>query len=90
MARTRSLIFPPSIQWIYKWVDREVLRIPLKVTSELLKSLQEEHLLTPEEEYEEEYVLEAPDANERVCYLNLVGGLKWMSMYDILISKFGV
>lgn len=62
----------------------------MKVTSELLKSLQEEHLLTPEEEYEEEYVLEAPDANERVCYLNLEGGSKWMWMYNVMISKFGI
>ena len=47
-------------------------------------------MLTPEGEYKEEYILEAPNVDEKVCYLNLVGSPKWMSMYDILISKFGV
>ena len=91
MVRTRSLTFPPpSIHWIYKWVDCEVLKIPSKVTPEFLKSLREEHLLIPEGEYEEECVLEAPNADKRVCYLNLDGGLKWMTMYEVLISKFGI
>ena len=78
MVKKQSLIFPPAIPWIYKWVDPKVLRIPSRVSSKFLKSLQEEHMLTPEEEYEEEYILEAPNVNERVCYLNLVGGSKWM------------
>ena len=62
----------------------------MKLTPEFLKSLREEHLLTAEGEYEEEYVLEALDTNERVCYLNLEGCPKWMWMYNVLISKFDV
>ena len=90
MAKKQSLIFPTAISSIYWWVDLEVLGIPSKVTSTFLKSLHEEHLLTPEGEYEEEYVLEVPTADERVCYINLHGDPKWMWMYDVLISKFGV
>ena len=75
---------------IYKLVDHKVLGIPSKVTPEFLKSLWEEHLLTLEGEYKEEYVLEAPNVNETVCYLNLDGGLKWMWMYNVLISIFGI
>ena len=70
------LVFHSIIPLIYRWVDPEVLGIPSKVTSEVLKSLHEEHLLTPEGEYEEEYILEAPGADERVCYINLAGGLR--------------
>ena len=76
MAKKQSLVFPPAIPWIYKWIDLEVLKIPLKVTPEFLKLLREEHLLTQEGEYEEEFVLEALDINERVCYINLAGGPK--------------
>ena len=90
MARKQALVFSFAIPSVYRRVDPEVLGIPSKVTSEFLKSLCEEHLLTLEGEYEEEYILEAPCANERVCYLNLVGGSIWMWMYDVLISKFGV
>ena len=90
MAKKQSLILPTIIPSIYRWVDLEVLGIPSKVTSAFLKSLPEEHLLTPEGEYEEEYVLEASTAEERVCYINLHGGPRWMWMYDVLISKFGV
>ena len=90
MAKKQSLVFLAAIPSLYRWVDSEVLGIPSKVTSEFLKSLREEHLLTSEGEYEEEYYLEAPTANERVCYINLHSGLRWMWMYNVLISKFGV
>ena len=90
MAKKQSLVFPTAIPLIYRWVDSEVLGIPSKVTSAFLKLLREEHLLTPEGEYEEEYFLEAPTIDERVCYINLQGSPRWMWMYDVLISKFGV
>ena len=88
MAKKQSLVFPFVIPSLYHWVDSEVLGIPSKVTSEFLKSLREEHLLTLEGEYEEEYYLEAPFADKRVCYINLHGGSRWMWIYDVLISKF--
>ena len=69
MAKKQSLVFPVAIPSIYWWVDFEVLGIPSKVTSDFLKSLREEHLLTLEGEYEEEYYLEVPTADERVCYI---------------------
>ena len=69
-------IFPSTIPSIYRWVDLEVLGVPSRFTSKFLKSLCEKHLLTPKGEYEGEYILEAPTADERVCYINLVGGLR--------------
>ena len=90
MARKQSLIFLPSIHWIYKWIDLEVLGIPSKVCSEFLRSLREEHLITLEGKYEEDYILEVPHVDERVCYINHGRGLNWILMYDVLISKFGV
>ena len=87
MAKKHALIFPPTIPPIYRWVDPEVIGVPSSVTLEFLKSLHEEHLLTPEGE---EYILKAPSTNERVCYINLEGGSRWMWMYDVLISMFGV
>ena len=90
MAKKQSLVFPAVIPSMYRWVNSEVLGIPLKVTSAFLKSLCEEHLLTPEGEYEEEYYLEAPTTDERVCYINLHDGPRCMWMYDVLTSKFGV
>ena len=67
MARKpKSLVFPPSIPWIYRWVDPEVLGIPSAVTPEYLHHFREENLITPEGEYEEEYILEALGPNERV------------------------
>ena len=90
MAKKQSLVYSSAILPIYKWVDPKVLGIPSRLTSEFLKSLREEHLLTLEGEYEGEYILEEPDVDERVCYLNLAGGPRWMWMYDILVSKFSV
>ena len=90
MAKKQPLIFLSTIPSIYRWVDSEVLGIPSRVTSEFLKSSREKYLLTLEGKYEEEYVLEAPTTDERVCYINLHGGSRWMWMYDVLISKFGV
>ena len=90
MMRKQTPVFPSMISSIYRWVDPEVMGIPSRVTLEFLKSLREEHLLTSEGEYEGEYILEVSGADERVCYINLVGGPRWMWMYDILISKFGV
>ena len=90
MAKKQALIFPSVIPTIYRWVDLEVLGVLSRVTSEFLKSLHEEHLLTPEGEYEEEYFLEAPSVDQRVCYLNLEGGPRWMWMYNVIIAKFGV
>ena len=90
MANKQSLVFPVTIPLIYRWFDSEVLGIPSKVTSDFLKSLREEYLLTLEGEYEEEYYLEAFTADKRVCYINLHGGPRWMWLYDVFISKFGV
>ena len=87
MAKKHALIFSPTIPPIYRWVDPEVVGVPSSVTSEFLKSFREEHLLTSEGE---EYILKAPSTNERVCYINLEGGSRWMWMYDVLISMFGV
>ena len=58
--------------------------------SKFLRSLREENLITPEDEYEEDYIMEVSNVNKRVCYLNHRKGLNWMSMYDILISKIRV
>ena len=90
MVKKQMLVFSSVIPSIYGWVDPEVLGIPSRVTLEFLKSLCEEHLLTPKSKYEEEYILETPGADERVYYLNLVGNLRWMWMYDVLISMFDV
>ena len=90
MARKQSLVFQPSIHWIYRWVDPEVLGIPSRASSKFLRSLTEEHLIMPEGEYKEDYILEAPHVNERVCYINHERGPNWMWMYNILISKFGI
>ena len=57
---------------------------------EFLKSVREENLITLEGKYEEYYASEAPNVNERVCYINHGSRPNWMWMYDILISKFGV
>ena len=48
-------------------METEVLRIPSIVTPEFLGHFREENLITLEGEYEEDYVLEAPGPNERVC-----------------------
>ena len=64
MTKKQALVFPFAIPTIYKWVDLEVLGVPSRVTSEFLKSLHEEHLLTPEGEYEEEYFLESKRRRE--------------------------
>ena len=91
MARKpKSLVFPLSIPWIYRWVDPEVLGIPSAVTPEYLHHFREENLITPEGEYKEEYILEAPGPNERVCYINHDGGPRWLWMYDVLIAKLGI
>ena len=66
----KVLQFSPSIQWIYKWVDLEVLGIPSWVSSNFLGSLREENLITQEGEYKEDYILEVLDVNKQVCYLN--------------------
>ena len=76
--------------WIYRWVDSEVLGIPSTVIPEYLHHFREENLITPEGEYEEEYILEAPSPNERVCYVNHDGGPRWLWMYDVFITKLGV
>ena len=47
-------------------------------------------MITPEGEYEEEYILEAPGSSDRVCYINHDSGLRWLWMYDVLIAKLGV
>ena len=91
MARKqKTLLFPQSISWIYRWVDPEVVGVPSAVTPEFLHQFQKENLITPEGEYEEEYVLEALDPSERVCYINHEGGPRWLWMYDVLITKIGV
>lgn len=69
------LQFPPLMYWIYWWVELEVLGNPVLVTFDFLSSLREENLLTLEGEYEEDYTLEVPSANERVCYINQRNGL---------------
>ena len=90
MGRKQTLIFPPSIHWIYKWVDPKVLGILSRVSSELLKSLKGEHLPTSKGDYEKDYVLKVPHVDVRMCYINHGSGLNWMWMYDVLISKFGI
>ena len=70
------------------WVYPEILGIPSRVGSKFLRSLTEEHLITPEGENEEDYILEVPHVNERVCYINHRRGPNWMWMYNVLISKF--
>ena len=67
-----------------------MLGTPSQEESNFLRSLQKENLITPEGEYEEDYLFEIPDVNERVCYVNHGDGLNWMWIYDILISKFDV
>ena len=47
-------------------------------------------MITPKGEYEEDYILEVPNVNERVCYINYGSGSYWIWMYDVFISKFGV
>ena len=66
----KKLQFLPSIHWIYKWVDPEVLGIPLRVTSDFLRLLKEENQITLKGKYEEDYVLAALHVNERVYYIN--------------------
>ena len=89
MARKQKpLIFPLLIPWIYRWVDPEVLGIPSAVT--FLHHFREGNLITSEDEYKEEYVLEAPGSSDRVCYINHDGGLRWLWMYEVLIAKLGV
>ena len=90
MARKQSLIFSPLSHWIYKWVNPEVLGIPSRASFEFLRLLREEHLITLEGEYEEDYILEVLQVDERVCYINHGRDPNWMWMYDILISKFDV
>lgn len=67
-----------------------MLGTPSIVTYEFLDHFREENLITPEGEYEEDYILEAPSPSERVCYLNHGRGPNWMWMYDVLITKFGI
>ena len=74
MVKKQGLVFPSAIPLVYRWVDPEVLGVPSRVTSKFFKLLHEEHFITSEGEYEEEYILEAPSADKRVCYLNLEGG----------------
>ena len=88
--KQKTLVFPPSIHWIYQWVELEVLGILLVVSSEFLNHFREENLITPKGEYEEEYILKAPDPNERVCYYNHRSGPSWIWMYHILITKLGI
>ena len=47
-------------------------------------------MITLKGEYEEDYVLEVLDMDERVCYMNHGNEPNWMWMYDVLILKFGV
>ena len=84
----KILVFPPSIHWICKWVDPEVLGIPSRVSFEFLRSFREENLITPKGEYKEDYIMEVPDIKERVCYLNHKKVLNWIWMDDILILNF--
>ena len=91
MARKQKpLVFPPSIPWIYHWVNPKVLGIPLIVTPEFLHHFRVENLITPKGKYEEEYFLEAPRPSDRVCYINHDSGPRWLWMYDVLISKLGI
>ena len=84
------LQFSPSIHWIYRWMEPEVLGTPSMASSEFLGYFREENLLMPEGEYKEDYTLQAPGPNERVCYNNHESDPKWMWMYNDLISKFCV
>ena len=90
VRKQKTLVFPPSIPWIYRWVEQEVLRIPSVVIPKFLHHFREKNLIILEGEYEEEYILEAPGPSERVCYLNHDGGSRWMWMHDVLITKLGI
>ena len=86
----KVLVFLPKIHWIYRWVELEVLGILLVVTSKFLWSLREESLITPEDEYEEDYALGVPGENESVCNINHGRGPNWMPMYKVLITKLNI
>ena len=60
------------------------------MSSEFLRTLREEHPITLEGKYEEDYILEVPHVNERVCYINHGSSPNWIWIYDVLISKFGI
>ena len=62
--------FLPSISFIYQWANWEVLGTPSLVELDCLRSLWEENLITPKGKYEEDYTLEVPNVNEKVCYVN--------------------
>ena len=86
----KILQFPPTIHFIYNWVDKEMLGTRSQVTCEFLRSLREENLITQEGQYEEDYTLKVPNVNERVCYINHESRPNWMWIYNVLISKFGI
>ena len=91
--RQKALVFPSSIHWIYRRVEPvepEVLGTPSIVSSRFLGHFRDENLLTSKGEYEEDYILEAPNPSEKVSYINHRNGSNWMWMYNVLISKFGV
>ena len=67
-----------------------MLGTALQVNFNFLRSLSEENLITPEDEYEEDYILKVPNVDESVCYMNHGSGSNLMWMYNVLISKFGV
>ena len=71
-------------------MELEVLGTLLAVNPEFVGHFREENLIMLEGEYEEDYLLEAPDLSERVCYYNNERGLSWMWMYDVLITKVGI
>ena len=66
----KVLWFLPLINFIYYWVNREILGTPLSVNSRFLRSLREENLITPKGKYAEDYILEVLDVKKRVCYVN--------------------
>ena len=86
----KTLVFPPEIHWIYRWIEPEVLRTPSIVISEFLGHFREENSIMREGEYEEDYVLEALGSSEMLCYLNHGKGPNWMWMYNVLITKLGI
>ena len=88
--KKKTLVFLPSIHWIYRWVEPEVLGTPSVVTPEFLGHFREENLITQKGEYEEDYILKTPGSSKKVCYINHEEGPSWMRMYDVLISKFGI
>ena len=71
-------------------MEPKVLGTLLAMNPKFVGHFREDNLITQEGEYEEDYLLEAPDPNERVCYYNNERGLSWMWMYDVLITKVGV